>query len=212
MTFVSEFTVNVVAAMPPKVTFVVCLRPDPVITTEVPGAPLVGLKPLITGVTRNVPALVAIPPGVVIPILPVFAPFGTVAITFVAKLIVNVVAVMPPNVTLLVCVSPVPVIMTEVPILPLVGVKLAIVGMTRNTLLLTSGPDGVAKVAFAVVPVAGTTAVIYVSETTVKVAAPEPNLTLVVPVRPCPRISTVWPALPDNVMSETNACRPALRR
>src|SRR5438874_589311 len=51
------------------------------------------------GVTVKVVALVAAPPAVVIAILPVFAPVGTVAVTCVSELAVNVVAFTPPNVT-----------------------------------------------------------------------------------------------------------------
>jgi len=96
----------------------------------------------------------------VIPILPVFAPLGTVAVTCVAELTETTAAFTPPNVTLEVWVNPVPVTTTEVPMRPLAGMKLVMVGMTRNTLLLTSGPVGVTRDTFAVVPVARTTAVI----------------------------------------------------
>jgi hypothetical protein len=129
-----------------------------VITTDVPGAPLAGLKLVITGVTLNVPDLVAVPPGVVIAIFPVFEPLGTFAVTCcVAELIETTVAFTPPNVTLDVCVNPVPEMTMEVPMTPLAGMKLAMAGMTLKTLLLTSGPAGVTRVTFAVVPVAGTT-------------------------------------------------------
>jgi len=56
-------------------------------------------------------ALVAVPPAVVILILAVTAPVGTVALTCVADL-VKFVAATPPKVTLVVSVSPVPVIAT----------------------------------------------------------------------------------------------------
>ena len=49
-------------------------------------------------VTMKVAALVAVPPGVVILILPVIAPVGTVAVTCVAEFTVNV-ALTPPKVT-----------------------------------------------------------------------------------------------------------------
>src|SRR5438445_5231404 len=52
-------------------------------------------------------ALVAVPPAVVILILPVTAPVGTVAVTCVAELTVKAVAFTPPNVSAVVCVSPV---------------------------------------------------------------------------------------------------------
>jgi len=57
-------------------------------------------------------ALSAVPPGVVIPILPVFAPEGTVAITCVSESTVKLVAATPPKVTFVVCVKLTPVIVT----------------------------------------------------------------------------------------------------
>ena len=50
-------------------------------------------------VTTKFVALSAVPPGVVIPIFPVFAPTGTVAVTCVSELTVKAVAFTPPNVT-----------------------------------------------------------------------------------------------------------------
>ena len=110
------------------------------------------------GVTVKFDELVAVPPSVVIAILPVMAPVGTVAFTCVADL-VKFVAATPPKVTSVVCVSPVPVITTCVPTVPLDGLKLEMVGMTLKVLLLASVPDGVVTVTNPVVPVAGTSAV-----------------------------------------------------
>ena len=84
-------------------------------------------------------------------------------------------------------------------------------GRTLKVLLLTRNPEGVATVTAPVVPVAGTTAVIKVSETTVKLAEPVPNFTLVVPVSPLPRIWITCPALPEVVKSATNGCKPMFR-
>ena len=50
----------------------------------------------------KVPELVTVPPVVVIAIFPVMAPVGTVAVTWVSELTVNVVAVTPPKVTFVV--------------------------------------------------------------------------------------------------------------
>jgi hypothetical protein len=47
-------------------------------------------------------ALVAVPPGVVMTIFPVFAPAGTVAVTCVSEFTVKVVAFTPPKVTFVV--------------------------------------------------------------------------------------------------------------
>jgi hypothetical protein len=71
--------------------------------------------------------LVAVTPLVVTPILPVFAPVGTVAVICVAEFTLKLVAAMPPNVTLVAPVKAVPVIVTGVPTGPLVGVKLVII-------------------------------------------------------------------------------------
>jgi len=51
-----------------------------VIVTEVVTGPLLGLKLLICGVTRNALLLVRMPPGVVTVTEPVVAPLGMVAV------------------------------------------------------------------------------------------------------------------------------------
>src|SRR5580700_10605867 len=106
--------------------------------------------------------LVAVPPGVVIAIFPVIAPVGTSAVTSVSEFTVTVVAVTPPNVTLDVCVSPLPVIITGVPTGPLGGVKLVIAGVTRNFLMLVSVVAPVVTVTDPVSAAAGTVALINV--------------------------------------------------
>ena len=138
----------------------------------------------------NVATLVATPPGVVMVILLVIAAVGTVAVTRVAELTTKL-AVTSPNVTFVVCVTPLPLMTTFVPTGPLVGLKLDMLGMTLKILLLTRIPVGVVTLTAPVVPVVGTIAVMYVLEATVKLADPEPNFTLVVPVNPVPRICTV---------------------
>ena len=135
VTSISLTTVNT-ETTPPKVTFVAPVKLVPLIVTNVPTFPLGGLKLAITGVTLNFFEF-ADPPGVKIRIPPLFAPLGTAAVTSVAELTVNAVAFVPPNVTLLVCVKPVPVMMTGVPTGPFGGAMPVMVGMTRNTLLLT---------------------------------------------------------------------------
>jgi hypothetical protein len=54
-------------------------------------------------VTVNSAALVAVPPAVVIVILPVTAPAGTVAVTLASDTTANVVAFTPPNATFDIC-------------------------------------------------------------------------------------------------------------
>ena len=93
--------------------------------------------------TVNVPELVAVPPGVVIAIFPVFAPVGTSTVTCEEELTVKVVAFIPPKVTAVVCVSPVPLMTTFIPTGPLVGLKLEMTGRTLKFLLLTqASPRG----------------------------------------------------------------------
>ena len=86
VTWVSEFTVTVVAATPPKVTFVVWVSPVPVSTTGVPTGPLVGLKLGKVGVTLKVWGLVSVVAPVVTVTAAVNAPAGTVAEMKVAPL------------------------------------------------------------------------------------------------------------------------------
>jgi hypothetical protein len=63
-TCVSESTVKLVAATPPNITFLVCVRLAPVIVTDAPTVPLGGMKLVICGVTRNLWLLFSAPPGV----------------------------------------------------------------------------------------------------------------------------------------------------
>jgi hypothetical protein len=91
----------------------------------------------------NVLLLVAMPPGVVITILPVFAPLGTRRVTFVSELTVKEPTCTPPTVIFVAWISPDPVTVTVLPDGPLLGVKLVILGVTLNILLLKSMPDDV---------------------------------------------------------------------
>ena len=70
------------ALVPLKVTEVAPVNAVPVIVTEAPIPPLVGLKPVIvgTGMTVKFVPLGAVPPPVVTAIGPVLAPEGTVAV------------------------------------------------------------------------------------------------------------------------------------
>jgi len=52
------------------------------------------------GVTVKVPGLELDPPEVVIAILPVLAPAGTVAVTWVSEFTAKLIALIPPNATL----------------------------------------------------------------------------------------------------------------
>ena len=68
------------ADFPSKVTLVACVKLTPVIVTTVPTGPLVGLKLLICGVTRNFLMLVSVTPEVVTFTNPVVAPAGTLVV------------------------------------------------------------------------------------------------------------------------------------
>ena len=101
----------------------------PLIETEVPLVPIVGVKLLIVGAleltTVKLVALEIDPAGEVTLIKPVVAPEGTLVTILVAVDEVTVAAV-PLNVTVLllgVVLNAVPQIVTEVPIVPLPGVN-----------------------------------------------------------------------------------------
>src|SRR5437899_8492185 len=101
---VSEFTVKDEALVPLNVTEVAPVKFAPVIVTLVPTAPLVGEKLVILGtgvppVTVKLPELVAMPPSVVMLIVPVVAPVGTVAVTCVSEFTVKDEASVPLNLT-----------------------------------------------------------------------------------------------------------------
>jgi hypothetical protein len=126
-------TVKVVAETPLKRTAVAPVKFVPLIWTEVPIGPLVGLNDVIVGapvvVTVKFVELVAVPSGLVTAIGPVVAPDGTVDVIFCALSIVNV-ADVPLKVTL-VTFGPLklwPWIVTEVPTGPLAGENEVIVG------------------------------------------------------------------------------------
>src|SRR5207237_10187667 len=91
---VSEFTVNVVAAVLLKLTPVAPVKPVPVSVTLVPVGPLTGVNEVMLGTTVTVKlvALVPVPAALVTVIFPVVAPVGTVALICVSEFTVNVVA------------------------------------------------------------------------------------------------------------------------
>ena len=129
-------------------------------------------------------------------ILPVTAPVGTVAVTFVSEFTVKL-AFMPPKATLVVCFRLMPVMVTGVPTEPLVGEKFVICGITRNNLLLLSMPLEVTTVTKPVVAPLGTVAdrkVLVFIEGVARVPLKE---MVVAAVKPCPRNATVLPTLPE---------------
>ena len=77
---VPEFTVKLVAALPPKVTFVVCNKPVPVMVTTVPTGPCRGVNESTTGFSLNGWLLVRLPLGMLTTTEPKLPPAGTVTV------------------------------------------------------------------------------------------------------------------------------------
>ena len=128
--------------------------------------------------------LTVVPPLVAKPIFPVVAAAGTVAVICVSEFTV-IVAFLPLNTTSVVCVSPVPVIVTGVPGAPLVGLKLAIVGVTRKGKELVSEVDPVVTVTDPVSAPAGTfTPRNFAPANVMAVAGVPAKLTVVAAVKP----------------------------
>ncbi len=143
-------------------------------------------------------AEVAVPPGVVTEIVPLVAPFGTVAEIWLASVTENA-AVVPLNFTPVAPVKFAPVTVTLVPVCPLVGEKLVIVGAAKLTVKLLAEvavPCGVAIEIFPVIAALGTVAVTLVALTTVNVAAAPPIVTEVAPLKCVPVTVTKVPAPP----------------
>jgi hypothetical protein len=112
----------------------VVLKFVPVMVTVVPTGPEVGVKDVMVGiapvVTVKFVALVAVFPATVTVMVPVVAPAGTVVVMDVAVLAVTT-DVVPLNLTVLLVsveLKFVPVMVTVVLTVPLVGVKLVMVG------------------------------------------------------------------------------------
>jgi hypothetical protein len=124
--------------------------------TDVPTGPNVGFKLVIFGVTKKVPPLLA-KPLTVTTTLPVVAPAGTGAMTVVLFQLVGT-ALSPLNVKVLApwaLPKPVPVIVTEVPGGPILGLKVAMVGATVKLTPLLAMPPTVTTT-FPVVAPGGT--------------------------------------------------------
>ena len=169
----------------PNWTAVVPVKLLPVMVTEVPAAPDVGVNDVIAGVVayEKLPLEVAVPPGAVTAIATavLLVPrFGTTAVIDVAEFTVKLCTLVVPNWTAVAPVKLLPVIVTDVPLPPDVGVNDVIAGVVayeKLPLEVAVPPGAVTAIATAVllVPRFGTTAVIDVAEFTVKLC------TLVVP-------------------------------
>lgn len=161
---VEESTVNFAADVPLNFTPVAPVKFVPLIVTEVPTGPLVGLNEPMVGaaapVTLKFVELVAVPSGVVTVIGPVVAPAGTAAVIFVEELIVKTAAV-PLNFPGVAQVKLVPLIVTDVPGRPVVGLNEVIFGVTVKLEPLVAVPPGVVSAMAPVVAAAETVAVIF---------------------------------------------------
>jgi hypothetical protein len=165
--------------------------------TDVPTAPLVGVKEVTVGTpnTVNGEADSTLSTPLVTRILPVVAPTGTVVVMVVAFTMVNG-EFKPLNLTPVAHVNPVPVMVTAVPNVPLDGVNEVIVGagITVKLKLLVPVPKGLVTAIGPLVAPTGTVVVIVVSFTTVNIGCTVPlNVTLLAPVNKVPRIVTGIP-------------------
>jgi hypothetical protein len=140
-------------------------------------------------------ALVAIPPGAVTAIGPVVAPTGTVAVIFVDELTTKVAAV-PLKLTAVAPVKLLPLMVTELPIWPLLGEKFVITGAAAKVPELVAVPAGVCTLILPVVTPDGTTAEICTLESTVNAAFLPLNFTDDVSRKLVPLIVTVMPGGP----------------
>jgi len=198
---VSEFTVKL-AGTRKKVTAVAPVKLVPVIVTVVPIVPLAGVNELMCGVMVKLAADAAEPKELVSVIGPLVAVLGTLALNWVSEMAHMVVAGVPLKLTPVVPVKFVPVRITVQPVDPLVGENELTVGIPAEStvngvpLKLQPVPEGVVTLSEPVVAPPGTVAVIWVSESMLKLAAARLNATPVAPLKFVPVIVTVVPAGP----------------
>ena len=173
---VSEFTVKLAAAVPPKLIAVTVVRREPVMVTDVPPAvvPAVGLTEVTTGIPKVYfePAEVAEVPAALVAVMSTVpaASAGDVAVIWVSELTVKLVAAVLPKLTAVTLIKPVPVMVTDVPpaVVPAAGLTDVITGAPK----VYFEPADVAEVPAALTAVmstvpaasAGDVAVIWVSE------------------------------------------------
>ena len=151
---VPEASTVKLAFLPLNITAVASVKFAPLIVTEVPPGPLIGVKSAIVGagITVKPPTLVAVPTGVVTAMGPLVAPTGTMAVIFLPLLLIVNWALAPPIVTLVAPFRLWPLIVTDAPSPPLSGKKLVIVG---GGLLRTVKPPTLVVVPPGVVTVIG---------------------------------------------------------
>ena len=189
------------ARVPLKVTAVAPVNALPMIVTVVPVLPEPGLKEETVGITPNVAGLDPLPAGVVTLTVPVSAPVGTVAVMVESETTANAAAVLL-KVMAVAPVNALPLMMTEDPTAADEGDTPVMLGagcaVTVNEAGLLLMPPGVVTL----VAPAGTTAVNWLSEVTVKAAAVPLKDTALVPVKPLPKIVTEVPGQPEAGVNE----------
>ena len=170
---VSSTTVSTDCVVKLKRTDVAPVKPVPVMVTGSPTPAAVGEKLVIVGGGKTVKlvALVAVPPAVTTFSGPVVEFVGTVVEIVVAFTTVNVGCGVPLKRTAVAPLKLVPVIVTEAPQTPLVGVKLVMVGGWNTVKLaaLVAVPPAVTTCRSPVVEFVGTVVVIVVAFTTANV-------------------------------------------
>ncbi len=196
----SSTTVKVAFTPPigPKRTLCTAENPVPTTLTELPAAPLVGVKEVIVGGGR----IVKLVDETTLPTLfttlmgAVTAPEGTVATTVASSFTLKV-AERAPKLTDVVAPSAVPVIVTLFPLAPALGENPEIVGaaVSSTTKFVAESTDSLSRIGPVPAP-AGTTAVICVGPSMLKVACTPPKSTDVTPSRLVPVMTAVSPAEP----------------
>lgn len=168
---VADWPLNLTALL-----VLVALKFVPLIVTEVPIGPTDGVKLAITGPTVKLLPLVAVFPSAVMLIVPVVAPVGTDVTSCVVVAELTVAAVPLKLIESLAATESnvVPVMVTLVPIAPLVGVKLVILGVTVKLLLLVPvNPPTVTVIVPDIAPLGtATTNCVVVAEVGVAAAVP----------------------------------------
>ena len=173
--WLSETTVKD-AGMPPKVTLVVPVKAEPVMVNCVPAGPLAGENPVTFGaggVALKFVEVLPVPAELVTVMGPVVAvnTVGTVAVSCVSELTEKPAAV-PLKATAVVPVKWLPVMVTGVPAVPLVGEKELIVGgaapFTVKLLLLVAVKPLLVTQSLPLVAPLGTLVDIWLSDSTVK--------------------------------------------
>ncbi len=178
------------AAVPPKLTAVAPEKLVPVIVTVAPDVAEVGVNELIVGaVGINVkPLAVPVPPAFVTETFPL-APAPTTAVMLVGDTTVKDAAAVPPKLTPVIPVKPLPLMVTVVPPAAEVGLypKTAGAGGIKVNPADVTVPPGVVTETLPLAPVVPTKAVILVEVLTTNCeAATPPKLTAVVPVKLVP--------------------------